>query len=123
MPGSATDPRIPDKQYFKIGEVAKVAGVRPSVLRFWETEFPSLRPEKSRSNQRLYSRRHVERVLQIKELLYERKYTIAGARKRLREGAKGEDGAASARLADRLADRLVERLKKELRELLRLVDG
>ena len=59
---------IPDKQYFKIGEVAEIAGVEPYVLRYWETEFKSIRPEKTRSNQRLYRRRDVETVLQIKKL-------------------------------------------------------
>ncbi len=71
---------IPDKQWFKIGEVARIVGVRPSVLRFWETEFPSVRPDKSASGQRLYPRKLVERLLEIRHLLYERRFTIAGAR-------------------------------------------
>src|SRR5260221_14416341 len=95
------DPRIPDKQYFKIGEVAKIVGVKPSVLRFWETEFKTLKPEKSRSNQRLYARRHVEKLLQIKELLYDRKYTIAGAKKRLKDGDDSGAPEAPSGAADR----------------------
>ena len=77
---------IPDKVYFKIGEVARLAELKPYVLRYWETEFGVLRPKKSRSGQRLYRRSDVEMVLRIKSLLKERKYTIAGARAQLRKG-------------------------------------
>ena len=109
---------LPDKQYFKIGEVARLVGVRPSVLRFWETEFRSIRPEKSRTNQRLYSRKHVERIAEIKALLYEQKFTIAGARRRLREGAgEGDQGVPDDRTR-----RVLLRVKKELQELLQLAD-
>ena len=82
----ATD--IPDKQYFKIGEVAEIAGVEPYVLRYWETEFKAIRPEKTRSNQRLYRRRDVETVLTIKQLLYDEGFRIDGAKRRLRELAR-----------------------------------
>ncbi len=74
---------IPDKTYFKIGEVARLTGLEPHVLRFWETEFRNISPEKSRSGQRLYRRVHIERILEIKDLLYRQKFTIAGARRRL----------------------------------------
>lgn len=80
---------IPDKLYFKIGEVAKIIGVKPYVLRYWETEFPDIAPGKSKTNQRLYKRKEVERILQIKDLLYREKYTIEGARKRLKSLARG----------------------------------
>lgn len=76
---------IPEKLYFKIGEVARLTGIKPYVLRYWETEFKALAPLKSRSGQRLYRRRDVEVILQIKELLYEQRFTIEGARKKLRE--------------------------------------
>ena len=76
---------LPDKQYFKIGEVSRITGVKPHVLRYWESEFSSIRPQKSRSNQRLYRRRDVELLLQIKQLLYEQGYIIAGVVKRLCE--------------------------------------
>ena len=79
------DVEIPDKLYFKIGEVAELAGVKPHVLRYWETEFGSFRPVKSKTNQRLYKRKDIELVLQLKELLYNQGYTISGARKKLRE--------------------------------------
>jgi len=75
---------IPDKMYFRIGEVATIVGVKPYVLRYWETEFPSLKPHKSRTRQRMYRRREVELLLKIKHLLYDRKYTIAGARQLLK---------------------------------------
>jgi DNA-binding transcriptional MerR regulator len=75
------DPEIPDKLYFRIGEVAKLAGIKPYVLRFWESEFSGLGPKKSGTGQRLYRRKDVELVLEIKRLLYEERFTIEGARK------------------------------------------
>ncbi len=77
-------PAIPDKLFFKIGEVADIAGVEQHVLRYWEEEFDSLQPEKNRSGQRLYQRKDVELIFRIKKLLYDEKYTIAGAQKRLK---------------------------------------
>ncbi|MCS6874405.1 MAG: MerR family transcriptional regulator [Pyrinomonadaceae bacterium] len=74
---------IPEKLFFKIGEVCEIVGVQPHVLRYWETEFPMLSPQKNRSGQRTYRRRDVEIALRIKELLYEELYTIAGAKKKL----------------------------------------
>ena len=83
-------PEIPDKLYFKIGEVAKIVGVKPYVLRYWETEFAIIRPGKTRSNHRLYRRRDVETLLEIKRLLHNERYTIEGAKRRLR-GLRDED--------------------------------
>jgi DNA-binding transcriptional MerR regulator len=74
---------IPDKIYFRIGEVSRLLRTKPFVLRYWETEFSNLKPEKSRSGHRLYRRKDIETVLQIRRLLYEEGYTIEGARKRL----------------------------------------
>ena len=82
---------LPDKLFFKIGEVAKLAGVKQHVLRYWESEFSSIKPQKSRSNQRLYRRRDVEAVFAVKHLLYERKFTIEGAKKHLK--AEGVEAA------------------------------
>jgi len=83
---------IPEKIYFKIGEVCELVGVQPHVLRYWETEFPMLSPQKNRSGQRSYRRRDVEMALRIKELLYDEMFTIAGAKKKLqsenREGTR-----------------------------------
>lgn len=85
IPSSAAFPEIPDKLYFRIGEVSRLAGVKPYVLRYWETEFSSIGPKKSGSNHRLYRRKDVELVLEIKHLLYEKRYTIEGARKLLQD--------------------------------------
>ena len=83
-------PEIPDKLYFRIGDVARLAGIKPYVLRFWETEFPGLGPKKSGTGHRLYRRKDVEMVLEIKRLLYEQRFTIEGARKFLETRAKPE---------------------------------
>ena len=83
-----SSPDLPDKLYFKIGEVAKLVGVKPYVLRYWETEFSILRPGKTRSRHRLYRRKDVETLLDIRRLLYTERYTIEGAKRRLREGGK-----------------------------------
>lgn len=81
---------IPDKLYFRIGEVSKLCALPPSVLRFWESEFPQLRPTKSDTGQRMYRRKHVECILRIKQLLYTEGFTIAGARQQLREEMAAE---------------------------------
>ncbi len=82
------DPVIPNKLYFRIGEVAKLAGIKPYVLRFWESEFNGLGPKKSGTGHRLYRRKDVELVLEIKRLLYEKRFTIEGARKMLESKPK-----------------------------------
>jgi len=87
---------IPDKLYFKIGEVAELAGVKPHVLRYWESEFGSFRPSKSKTNQRLYQKKDIEFVVQLKELLHNQGYTIAGARKKIRELSRAGAKVTSA---------------------------
>ena len=79
---------IPDKLYFKIGEVSEIAGVQPSVLRFWETEFKQINPKRTPSGQRLYRRNEIDTILKIKELLYDKKFTIQGAKRHLRTNEK-----------------------------------
>jgi len=117
---------IPDKLYFRIGEVARLAGIKPYVLRFWETEFPSLGPKKSGTGHRLYRRKEVELVLEIKRLLYEKRFTIEGARKSMETRGKGEAARTmkpakkeKARQADLFADQpaLFEAVRNELRAL------
>src|SRR5436305_2782420 len=81
---------IPDKLYFRIGDVARLANIKPYVLRFWETEFPGLGPKKSGTGHRLYRRKDVEMVLEIKRLLYQERFTIEGARKFLESRPKPE---------------------------------
>ncbi|HEX4747938.1 MAG TPA: MerR family transcriptional regulator [Bryobacteraceae bacterium] len=85
---ASPNPEIPDKLYFRIGEVAKLAGIKPYVLRFWESEFSGLGPKKSGTGHRLYRRKDVELVLEIKRLLYEKRFTIEGARKVLESKPK-----------------------------------
>ena len=84
---------IPDKLFYKIGEVCEHVGVQPHVLRYWESEFPMLAPQKNRAGQRVYRRKDLEIVLRIRELLYDEKFTIAGARRKLAEELRGGPGA------------------------------
>ena len=86
---SQAAPAIPEKLFFKIGEVCDIAGVQAHVLRYWESEFPTLAPQKNRAGQRTYRRRDVEMALRIKELLYDEQYTIAGAKKKLASETRG----------------------------------
>ena len=106
-------PVIPDKMYFKIGEVSRIVEVPTHVLRFWESEFPRIAPKRTPSGQRLYTRKDVERVLTIKDLLYRRRFTIEGARKRLRAG--GEEEPIDPR-------QLLDEVRSELTQLRRLLD-
>ena len=90
LPGRSPDQPIPDKRYFKIGEVVRLVGVRAHVLRYWEKEVPSIRPSKSAANQRRYRYRDVVIFREIRRLLHEERYTLAGAKKRIMAGEKGE---------------------------------
>ena len=87
MEKQANDPT--DKRYYRIGEVSRITGVKPYVLRYWESEFRWMAPQKSRSKQRLYRRRDIDMILLIKKLLYEQRFTIAGACKKLRDFGAG----------------------------------
>ena len=108
-------PEIPAKEYFKIGEVARLVGVETHVLRFWESEFRrDIHPERTRTNQRVYRRRDVEAFLRIKALRYDEKLEIRGAKRRLRVES-GEEIAGSAR-------RLSDGLSEVIAELIRIVD-
>lgn len=109
------DPRIPDKQYFRIGEVAEIAGVETYVLRFWESEFATLAPAKNRAKRRTYSRSDVALVLRIRDLLYDEGYTIAGARRQL-----GKGGPEPAQTPARTRA-VLQQIRNEVEELLRLV--
>jgi DNA-binding transcriptional MerR regulator len=117
-------PDIPDKLYFKIGEVSELLGVEPYVLRYWETEFSVLQPKKSGTGHRLYRRKDVELLLKIKHLLKEKRYTIEGARQTLQsEGrAPKTSRAPKPRVQTELfgSDPLPE-IRKELEEILQLL--
>ena len=108
--------QIPDKLYFKIGEVSKLAEVAPHVLRYWESEFNSIRPKRATSKQRLYRREDVELILVIKNLLHVQGYTIAGARKLIQETAQLSDITLQIKEAETTASKL-SRIKQELIDL------
>jgi DNA-binding transcriptional MerR regulator len=115
-------PEIPDKLYFKIGEVSDLLGVEPYVLRYWETEFSVLSPKKSGTGHRLYRRKDVELLLRIKHLLYEKRFTIEGARQSLQADAKAPKPKAIKRIQQELfsSDPLPE-IRKELADILQLL--
>ena len=125
--------QIPEKLFYRINEVATITQVKPYVLRYWETEFPTLAPEKDDNDQRRYRKGDIEVVLQIKRLLYEEKFTIAGARKQLKEMGSNHGAAAAARSASgpapvkvdldrfqRISTSLGD-LRRDLTELYRLI--
>ena len=122
-------PEIPDKLYFRIGEVSRLAGIKPYVLRFWESEFPALGPKKSGTGHRLYRRKEVELVLEIKRLLYDKRYTIEGARKHLENRPKAEAKRPQEVKAERTRTqgelfplpRIFDDIKRELAEILALL--
>ena len=119
----ASSPEIPDKLYFKIGEVSELLGVEPSTLRYWESEFPVLSPKKSGTGHRLYRRKDVELLLRIKLLRRDRRFTIEGARQTLQAEAKAPKPLRSAKQAQRelfSADPLPE-IRRELAEILELL--
>ena len=106
-------PPIPSKRYFTIGEVSELCGVKPHVLRYWEQEFPQLKPVKRRGNRRYYQRQDVIVIRQIRSLLYEQGYTIGGARLRL-DGDVAKDESA-------LSTQIVKQVRMELEEVLQLL--
>jgi DNA-binding transcriptional MerR regulator len=115
---------IPDKLYFRIGEVARLCSVAPYVLRFWETEFTQLKPNKSGTGQRLYRRRDVEMALRVKRLLYDEGYTIAGARQaiqaesRSKRSGQPELPLPAQQQANQDTQARLHKVRKELREIL-----
>ena len=113
--------RLPDKIYFKIWEVSEILGVEPYVLRYWETEFEVLKPSKAPSRHRLYKKRDVELLLDIKRLLYTEGFTIEGARKKLKESKKEEKHQLRLPLADQKYKNALLKVKKELESLRKLL--
>lgn len=106
--------KIPDKFYFKIGEVSKIAGLPSHVLRFWETEFKRIKPRRTETGQRSYTKKDIEIILEIKHLLHEKKFTIDGARKYINAKAAAESPATT---------RFLEDLKMELASIRNLLDN
>jgi DNA-binding transcriptional MerR regulator len=117
-----SEPEIPNKLYFRIGEVSRLLSIEPHVLRYWETEFAALKPKKGGTGQRLYRRKDVETALEIKRLLYDRRYTIEGARKHFetRPTAPPPRPTRQAELFDPVRG-LLDDARKELREILQLL--
>jgi len=113
--------RLPDKIYFKIGEVSEIVGVEPYVLRYWETEFELLKPAKAPSKHRLYKKRDIELLLEIKRLLYTEGFTIEGARKKLKETKKEEKSQLKLPLADQKYRNALVKIKRELKTLRKLL--
>jgi len=122
------DKAIPNKLFFKIGEVCEITDTQPYVLRYWESEFGALAPAKNSSGQRIYRRRDIETVLRIKELLYDEGFTIAGAKKRLEAEIAGRSptpqsmAGKSAPSPDDPARKVIEEVREQLREILTLLD-
>jgi DNA-binding transcriptional MerR regulator len=114
---------LPDKLYFKIGEVAKIVGVKPYVLRYWETEFSVVKPGKTPSRHRLYRRRDVEMLLEIKHLLYKEGYTIAGAKKRLKETQREEPEQLLLPVTEEAYKKVLSSIKQEILSLCELLNG
>ncbi len=119
--------KIPNKLFFKIGEVCELTETQPYVLRYWESEFPALAPAKNNSGQRIYRRRDIETILRIKALLYEEGFTIAGAKKKLEQEMKDEDAGhptTTRPLSDGEpgADK-IQAIKSGLRDILQLLDS
>jgi len=118
----AADPVIPDKLYFRIGEVARLCRLPAYVLRFWETEFPHLKPVKSSTGQRMYRQRDVESVLHIKKLLYEQGFTIAGARQYLKVEAKSSQKQSGLPFPSRKSSDGLKKVRQGLQEILSILN-
>ena len=114
-------PEIPDKLYFKIGEVSDLLGVEPYVLRYWETEFTALSPKKSGTGHRLYRRKDVELLLRIKHLLYERKFTIEGARQSLQSEPRAPLRKPKQAQQELFAVDPLPEIRKELTDILEML--
>jgi len=113
-------PAIPEKLYFKIGEVSQIARVEPYVLRYWESEFNMMRPTRSRARQRLYHRRDVELILEIKRLLYEEKFTISGAKNKLQDWRRTHAEKSTKGPVDPHHD-ILEQVRSELEEIRKIL--
>src|SRR6185295_6401909 len=114
-------PEIPDKLFFRIGEVSSLLGLEPYVLRYWETEFPSLAPKKSGTGHRLYRRKDVELLLKIKHLLYQRRFTIDGARQYLHDESRQSHQKEIKQEQQHLFLDPLPEIRKQLAEILKLL--
>jgi DNA-binding transcriptional MerR regulator len=108
---------IPEKLYYKIGEVSEITGIEPYVLRYWESEFKIVSPSRTNSKQRLYRKKDLELILEIKKLLYEEKFTIAGAKKRLQKTKALKEQQMKLELPEKRYREALIRVKKDLEDL------
>ena len=111
------------KLYYSIGEVSSITDLEPHVLRYWESAFSKLRPQKNKAGNRTYRIRDIQLIFQIKKLLYEDKFTIEGAKKRLSSGVEGEPNQLRLTFAGDQPKILVQKVKKELQDILKLLDS
>jgi DNA-binding transcriptional MerR regulator len=111
-----------DKIYYRIGEVGRITGVNPHVLRYWESEFREIKPLKSRSLQRLYRKKDVDLILQIKQLLYEEGYTIAGAKAKIKGSGRGSHGQIDFDFDREKLEKIVGDLKTELKGIREILE-
>lgn len=116
------DRDFPDKLFYRIGEVADIVGIQSHVLRYWETEFPQLRPQKNRSGHRIYEKRDIELIRKIKSLLYDHGYTIPGAQKELQRILRERKELEERHQEEATLVILINNLKTELQSILELLD-
>ncbi|MBI3995540.1 MAG: MerR family transcriptional regulator [Nitrospirae bacterium] len=118
-PDSHSDSHDPERLFYKISEVSAITGLEAYVLRYWQSEFPILRPQKSRGGQRIYQKKDIETILKIKQMLYEKGFTIAGARKAL----TARNGGSSETASQPLSKEFIYRLRGELADILRILSS
>jgi DNA-binding transcriptional MerR regulator len=116
-----TDRPIIRKEYYSIGEVCELVGLKPHVLRYWESQFPALKPSKNRAGNRVYQRREIRLVIMVRRLLYEEKYTIEGARQKVDELRRGGELEMATRQV--LDAAMVDGIRNELKAILELLQG
>lgn len=123
IPQQRNNITVSEKLFFRIGEVSRITGLEPYILRYWETEFPFLRPRKSSSGHRIYTKREIELIFTIKKLLYEEKYTIEGVRKKFGIIKKTGENISEKKVdSDEVKERL-KKIKLRLQNMLELLNG
>ena len=113
---------ILEKLYFKISEVSEITGLEPSILRYWENEFSDIRPKRTDTNQRLYRREDLDKILLLKRLLYEERFTIAGAKKKLDERNRTEKKQLELDLSEKKYQKIIKEVKRELKQIRKLLE-
>ena len=117
----ALNQEIPEKLYYKIGEVSQITGVEPYILRYWENEFKNIAPSRSRSKQRLYRKKDLQVILEIKKLLYDERFTIEGAKKIIQKGKRGKEPQLPIPFEHITPAALLLEVKRELEEIKRVI--